>query len=67
MNKFLLYFGMIMVMFYIFAGGYLLFVEDNVFQFPFKYRVSAGVLLILYGGFRLYRYFQLVKQNENEK
>lgn len=67
MNKFLLYFGMIMVAFYIFAGGYLLFIEDNVFQLPFKYRISAGILLILYGAFRMYRYFQLAKQNENKQ
>ena len=56
-----------MVAFYIFAGGYLLFVEDNVFQFPFKYKISTGVLLILYGTFRMYRYFMLAKENKNEK
>ena len=51
---------------YLVCGILILNEQQNIFALPYTFKILFGVLMIIYGSFRVYRYWQAGKNN-NEK
>jgi len=67
LNRFMDLFKMLMAFLYLFFGAFLLFSPYIMHQEPERFRQFLGVGIMLYGIFRLFKYFQNIKiKNGNE-
>lgn len=67
-NKFAFYFGAGMSLVYILLGLFLLIGKSNNPVLPFPYKIIFGALLVIYGCFRIVRYWKSNSSNlENDK
>jgi len=62
MNKMFLYFGLAMAGVYVAVGGYFIFFGTPLFDMPDWTRIATGVMLVIYGVFRYFRYRKIAKQ-----
>jgi hypothetical protein len=60
------YFKDIMALFYVVAGAFLIFSDLNILPINKTYRISLGIVLMIYGFYRIYRAFRLIRE-QNEK
>lgn len=63
-TKILAYFASLMALLYLAMGFFLIFNTRLKEQFPAKFLVSIGAVLIAYGVFRIYRGIQYWKEGE---
>lgn len=61
-QRFLFFVGLVMLLFYLFLGIFLIFWEDIPFEIEKTYRILFGVLLIVYA---VLRFGRLLKQSDN--
>jgi len=52
------YFNVFMAFFYVFAGSYLVFSDLNFLAINKIYRIILGIVIIVYGFYRIYRAFK---------
>lgn len=56
-NSTMLFYAGFMTLFYVFAGGYLIYRKQLLVGIPYSVQTVLGVMMILYGLFRGYRIF----------
>ncbi|HAR20683.1 MAG TPA: hypothetical protein DCR46_08470 [Cytophagales bacterium] len=66
MPKILLYFSALMSLLYLYFGVYITLSSEVQKVIHFPYNIFVGLLLVGYGGFRVYRFYQLLVKNKND-
>jgi hypothetical protein len=60
------YFKDFMALLYVVTGAFLIFSDLNILSISKTYRISLGIVLLIYGFYRAYRAFRFIREQDEK-